>query len=104
MVAGWLHSYVEKKLLKYTNPNLQKMMDSTWREKGISHRQDYHDLNSIILLSLFAGGDFYKNLEAGLLHVYLDEHFSKVKTELMRRGVTGETADMLVYYLIRSLL
>ncbi|MEM0257119.1 MAG: hypothetical protein QXV58_14410 [Saccharolobus sp.] len=103
MPSGVVHTMLEKKLLGYTNRRLQSLMDSTWKIKGPKHREDFHDLQSIILLSLIAGGDMTKNIQAGLLHVTADKVFSSYKKKLIKQGIPPAVADLLIYEIVKNL-
>jgi hypothetical protein len=103
MPAGWIHEMVEKGLLGYSNRKMQKLMDSAWTRKGIYHREFGHDLQSILLLSVFAGGDIKMNITQGLLHVMLDEVGTATKRKFIQNGISPELADILLYYYFKPM-
>lgn len=104
MPAGYVHKMIEKKILGYSNEELQKMMDASWRVKGINHREDNHDPMSIFMLSLMAGGDPVLNFAQGMLHITSDNFFSKMKSKLIKSGLSSRDADLIIYYLAKALL
>ena len=80
-------------------------MDIAWLLKGQNHRDVWgHDLYSIIIASAIAGKDFRKNLMQALLHVALDKSFSKIKKQLIESGLSHEEADIMLYYIAKTLL
>ncbi|AHA92059.1 hypothetical protein [Los Azufres archaeal virus 1] len=103
MPAGWIHEMLEKGLLGYSNKNLQKLMDSAWTKKGIYHREFGHDLQSILLLSVLAGGDIQMNVLQGLLHVMVDDVGTRTKRKFIQSGISPELADVLLYYYFKPL-
>ena len=100
-----VHRLFEKKLLRYSNERLTTLMDMPWVLFGSHHRKVWgHDLASIVILSMIAGGDVNKNIQQGLLHLALDNYFSSLKKKLVKRGMKPEVVDMMMYHIAKEIL
>ena len=105
MPAKVIHKMFERKLLRYSNDKVDELMDIAWVFAGHRHREVWgHDPLSIMLISYLAGGDRKKNFQQALLHIMLDKSFSKMKKQLIESGVEPSTADVMLYYIAKSIL
>jgi hypothetical protein len=65
------------------------IMDAPSKTLKARHRAIYHDIPSVIMISLLKGGNIIQNIKAGLLHLALDNSLSEGKRAVKKYNKKG---------------
>ena len=98
MPSGDVHAAITRKLLGSTDGrDVQRLMDSTAKIHGPSHRHDdVHSLNGVMAELAQRGQLTPENILAAQLHIGTDRAFDEIHKRIPLRGAQKQAVKLLI--------